>query len=166
MFFSTMETQYEEFCERLETMTNSMAAARVSLHSLQQKSQKFDMSNGISLLSLKHQVFISYLRSLVLVSSRRLLGHSLLERSPPKLPFSAQNRDRRGSRAGDLVDAMIEGRIVLEKIDALESKMRYQIEKLIRLADEPAQGTDVIEGDNFINNISTILTSLFRSACI
>ncbi len=150
MFLSTMEAQYEEFCEVLETMTNGLAAARASLHSLQQKFQNVDMSDGISLLSLKHQVFISYLRSLVLVSSRRLLGDSLLERSPPKLPFSDQNRDRRGSQAGDLVDAMIEGRIVLEKIDALDSKMRYQIEKLVRLADEPAQGTDATEGNKFI----------------
>lgn len=32
---------------------------------------------------------------------------------------------------------MIEGRVVLEKTRALEGKLKYQIEKLVRLAREP-----------------------------
>jgi U3 small nucleolar ribonucleoprotein protein LCP5 len=42
---------------------------------------------------------------------------------------------------------MVESRIVLEKVKALESKMRYQIEKLVRLAKEsPANAEDVMNG--------------------
>ena len=42
---------------------------------------------------------------------------------------------------------MIENRVVFEKVKALESKMRYQIEKLVRLAEEPVEaGKDVVNG--------------------
>jgi U3 small nucleolar ribonucleoprotein protein LCP5 len=40
---------------------------------------------------------------------------------------------------------MIEGRVVLEKIKVLESRMRYQIEKLVRVAEEVPSGKDVAE---------------------
>src|SRR6266545_813823 len=142
-----MDAQYEEFRELLDSMSNGMEPARASLQSFKQKQQNLDMTNGISLLSLKHQVFMSYLRSLVLIFARRLFGDSLTERSPPSLPFSSRDRGRRGNGAGDLVDSLIEGRLVLEKIEALDNKMRYQIEKLVRMANEPAQKADALEGE-------------------
>jgi len=108
------------------------------------------MANGISLLSLKNHVLISYLRSLVLVSSRRVLGDSLAERSAPSNLFSAKDREPRGNNGGDMVDSMVEGRVVLERIDALESKMRYQIEKLVRLAEEPVKLNGTIDGEQII----------------
>lgn len=82
----------------------------------------------------------------MLVAARRVVGDSLSERTPPSQPFGHKERDARGSHAGDLVDSMIENRIVLEKVEVLESKMRYQIEKLVRIADEPAQTKTVTEG--------------------
>lgn len=89
------------------------------------------------------------MQSLVLVHSHRLLGHSLTTRSPPLEPFTSPERGRRGADAGDLVDSMVEGRIVLEKIKLLESKMRYQIEKLVQLAaDNPSD-------DKVFNGVST-----------
>lgn len=105
-----------------------------------------DTKDGISLLSLKHHLLISYLQSLLLVSSRRALGHSLDIRSLPSRPFSTPDRDARGREAGDLVDSMVEGRVVLEKIKALEGRMRYQIEKLVRVADEPERRQNFIDG--------------------
>jgi len=101
-----------------------------------------DVSNGISLLSLKHHILLSYLQSLVLVAARRTLGDSLTARTVPPQSFSSIDRGVRGNNSGDLIDTIIEHRIVLEKIELLESKMRYQIEKLVRIADEPAQKTD------------------------
>ncbi|KAF9532291.1 hypothetical protein CPB83DRAFT_867622 [Crepidotus variabilis] len=126
-------------------MTGSLSAARTALQSVKQKQQNIEMTDGISLLSLKHHILISYLRSLVLVSSRRLLGDSLIERSPPSQPFSAVERGRRGIGAGDIVDTLLEDRVILEKIDVLDSKMRYQIEKLVRIAEEPATSNDATE---------------------
>jgi U3 small nucleolar ribonucleoprotein protein LCP5 len=100
--------------------------------------QTLNMKSGISLLSLKHHLLLSYLRSLILVSSGRALGNDLNGRSTPTQPFSTKDRDARGSQMGDLVDSMIENRTVLEKIDVLEAKMRYQIDKLVRIAEEPS----------------------------
>jgi U3 small nucleolar ribonucleoprotein protein LCP5 len=42
---------------------------------------------------------------------------------------------------------MIEGRIVLEKTRALEGKLRYQIEKLVRLAREPEKAQVAANGE-------------------
>ena len=71
-----------------------------------------------------------------------------MHRQQPSLPFSDANRDQRGSSAGDLVDSMVEGRIVLEKVDALESRMRYQIEKLLKTA-EQAEDADLVTNGKF-----------------
>ena len=104
-----------------------------------------NLEDGISLLSLKHHLLLSYMQSLVLLHSHRVLGHSLTARSPPSESFNSSERSERGADAGDQVDSMIESRIVFEKIKLLESKMRYQIEKLVqRAAEEPAE-------DNFVN---------------
>lgn len=113
-------------------------------------STDLDTKEGISLLSLKHHVLLSYMQSLLLLSSRRALGHSLAERSRPTQPFASADRER-GSGAGDLVDSMIEGRVVLEKIKALESRMRYQIEKLVRVAEDTsdANANAVVDGQYF-----------------
>ncbi|KAG1849146.1 hypothetical protein DFJ58DRAFT_704798 [Suillus subalutaceus] len=135
-------------CGILDEMTSSMASVRESMQSLKQKlktADDMDMKDGISLLSLKHHLLLSYLQSLVLLSARRATGDSLTERTSASSPFSTVDREARGSGAGDLVDSMIEGRVVLEKIKVLESRMRYQIEKLVRVAEEVPSGKDVVE---------------------
>jgi len=129
----------EEFCDVMDEMTRSLSSVRELIKSLREKqsnSSDLDFSDGISLLSLKHHVLLSYIQSLVIINSRRALGHSLSDRTPPSLPYSSSERDTRGSAPGDLVDSMIEGRIVLEKVRVLEGRMRYQIEKLVRAAEE------------------------------
>lgn len=117
------------------------------------------MKSGISLLSLKHHILLSYLRSLVLVSSGRALGNDLNGRSAPTQLFSSKDRDARGSQMGDLVDSMIENRAVLEKINVLEGKMRYQIDKLIRTAEEPS--TNLTDGKTLSELIAHIFTVIF-----
>ena len=42
---------------------------------------------------------------------------------------------------------MIEGRVVLEKIKVLESRIRYQIEKLVRIADDASK--NVADGKSY-----------------
>jgi len=117
-----------------------------ALNAYRDSPQSLDFADGISLLSLKHNVLISYLRSLALLSARRALGHSLQERKQPSLPFSDPSRDERGSGSGDLVDSMVEGRVVLEKVEALETRMRYQIEKLLKTAEQPDDTAAVTNG--------------------
>lgn len=91
-----------------------------------------------------------------------MLGDSLSERTPPAQPFGARDREARGSNPGDLVDAMIEDRIALEKVEVLEGKMRYQIEKLVRIADEPAKASAVADGKSSCFFFWTLLTDLLR----
>lgn len=153
------DDEVQDHCGTLDEMKESMASVREVIKSLQAKYVRntiqtyptfillccrveepdFDLTNGISLLSVKSQLMVSYLQSLVLVSTRRAIGDSLTERTPPAEPFSSASRSARGPGAGDRVDSMIEGRVTLEKIKALEGKMRYQIEKLVRVAEESAE---------------------------
>jgi len=80
------------------------------------------------------------------MTAHRLLGHSLKSRTGPAASFVAAERTARGVEAGGLLDTIIEDRLVLEKVKQLESKMRYQIEKLVRLAEEEATEEDVVNG--------------------
>ncbi|KAI6007841.1 hypothetical protein EDC04DRAFT_2871657 [Pisolithus marmoratus] len=119
-----------------------MASVRELIQSLRDKqasSDATDTTDGISLLSWKHHLMLSYMQSLVLLCARRAIGDSMEDRTPPSDPFSTTDRDSRGSGIGDLIDSMIEGRVVLEKIRVMESRMRYQIEKLVRIADESSK---------------------------
>ncbi|KAF8520157.1 hypothetical protein BU17DRAFT_75716 [Hysterangium stoloniferum] len=99
-------------------------------------SSALDTKDGISLLSLKHHMLLSYMQSLTLLSAHRILGHSLSARTQPPEPFTHPNRGERGNGAGDVVDTLLEDKAVLEKVKQLENKMRYQIEKLVKIAEE------------------------------
>jgi U3 small nucleolar ribonucleoprotein protein LCP5 len=169
-----IDANQQKFCDVAEEMTKSMASVRELIQALREKyglsalltiisrlivdltthrrrkekTSDFDFDNGISLISLKHHLLLSYMQSLVLLHSHRVLGHSLTIRSPPSEPFNSSGRDKRGADAGDLVDSMIESRLVLEKIKLLESKMRYQIEKLVQLAAEEPADDNVVNGQS------------------
>ncbi|KZP32514.1 hypothetical protein FIBSPDRAFT_907218 [Athelia psychrophila] len=128
-----------EFCDVVGTITQSLSSVREVVKSLRDKQKnttELDTKDGISLLSLKHHLILSYLQSLTLLAPHRVLGHAVDDRTPPAQSFGAADREARGSGAGDLVDSMVEGRVVLEKIKVLEGRMRYQIEKLVRVAEE------------------------------
>lgn len=105
-----------------------------------------DTKEGISLMSLKHNLLLLYLKSLSLISARRAFGHHLSVRSPPLPAISTLDRGARGSGAGDLIDGMIEYRVILEKAKTLEARMRYQIDKLVQLAQEPDKRENITEG--------------------
>ena len=91
-------------------------------------------------------MMLSYLQSLTLLTARRAIGHSLAERSTPQEPFSTKSRSARGTGAGDRVDATVEARVVLEKVKVLEGRMKYQIDKLIRTADESVSDKNIMNG--------------------
>ncbi|KAF8590467.1 hypothetical protein K439DRAFT_1644629 [Ramaria rubella] len=123
-------------------MTKSISSVREVIRGLLNNSD-LETKDGISLLSLKHHLLLSYIQSLTLMTAHRVLGHSLALRTPPPQSFTVPDRAARGTATGDLVDTLVENRIVLEKVKQLESKMRYQIEKLARLAEESAIRSEV-----------------------
>ncbi|KAF8710511.1 Sas10/Utp3/C1D family, partial [Rhizoctonia solani] len=141
------DADIQAFCDLANEMTRSVSSARQLVQSLLAKQDsELDTHAGISLLSLKNHVMLSYIHSLALLSSHRVLGHSLLDRAPPSQPFGALDRPARGSNAGDLVDTIVEDRVILEKTKTLETRMKYQIDKLVCLAqDSPQDGGDIID---------------------
>lgn len=108
---------------------------------------EFDTRDGISLLSLKHHIMLSYLQAATLLIAHRGLGHSLADRSRPNTPFASSSRHIRGNQAGDLVDHMVEDRLTLEKVKVLEGRMKYQIEKLVRVSTEKQTAQNTISGE-------------------
>lgn len=80
---------------------------------------------GISLLSLKNQLLLSYIHHLVAIFSLKLTSTSLTS-----------------AEGTDVVNSLVKLRVVLEKISPLEGKLKYQIEKLVRKADQAAEGAD------------------------
>ncbi|KAF9521072.1 hypothetical protein BS47DRAFT_1335153 [Hydnum rufescens UP504] len=135
----TSDGAVEAFVTVADEITASFSSVRQLIQSTLKKARDtsdLDVKDGISLLSLKNDVLLSYLQSLVLLSSHRILGHSLLERSAPLASFSSATREPRGADAGDLVDSAVESRAILEKTKALEARMRYQIQKLVRVAED------------------------------
>ncbi|KAG8990013.1 hypothetical protein FRB90_001971 [Tulasnella sp. 427] len=141
----------DEFVQVVNAMTASVMSAHAVLRTLLEKHREdpeaSSVKDGISLLSMKNYTLMSYLQSLALLTSHRALGHSLLDRTPPSEPFASSSRKARGSDAGDLVDSLVESRAILEKAKNLEVKMKYQIDKLVRMGkDAPENGgnADVI----------------------
>jgi len=120
-----------------------------------------DVKNGISLLSRRNDTLLSYLESLVLMSAHRVLGHSLLSRDPPTSGFDDPERCARGVEGGDLVDSAIEARAVLEKTKALELRLKYQIQKLVRLAEDANVANQDVTQDPlaFRPNMQNFVTS-------
>jgi len=122
---------------------------------------EFDVKDGISLLSQRNDTLLSYLESLVLMSAHRVLGHSLLSRDSPASGFDDPERRARGPEAGDLVDSAIEARAVLEKTKALELRLKYQIQKLVRLAEDVNVASQDVTQDPlaFRPNIQNLVVS-------
>lgn len=122
----------------------------IHVHRKESSPNEFDTRDGISLLSLKHHLMLSYLQAATLLVAHRGLGHSLNDRSPPSVAFASSSRPARGDHAGDVVDHMVEDRLVLEKVKVLEGRMKYQIEKLIRIATEKQTNQNSISGEKQI----------------
>jgi U3 small nucleolar ribonucleoprotein protein LCP5 len=87
---------------------------------------------------------LAYIQSLALLIAQRTAGRSVLTHTPPSQPFASTSRDLRGHNAGDLVDTMVEHRLVIEKVKTLETRVKYQIDKLVRVADQAANSTTAV----------------------
>lgn len=155
---SYREHDFRHYCHKRVYQENFFSVSRLDLPLCFRVQFKvgsrldIDTKDGISLLSLKHHLMLSYLQSLTLTSAHRVLGHNISDRSSStRQPFNKVERAPRGSQPGDLIDSMIENRVVLEKVSALENKMRYQVEKLVRLAEEtPEEAQKSVVNGNYI----------------
>lgn len=77
--------------------------------------------NGISLLSLKNSLLLSYMHNMTLLALCKLEGRSL-------------EKDEQVRKV--LVERLIRERVILEKIKPLEARLKYQVDKLVKKAED------------------------------
>ncbi|GAA5829057.1 hypothetical protein JCM11251_004110 [Rhodosporidiobolus azoricus] len=119
-------------------MKTGVAAVRQSADGWKDRlasTNELSYPSGISLLSLKNHLLLSYLHHLVALFSIKLSSRSLASTEGP----------------ADVVQQLVKLRVVLEKVAPLEQKLKYQVEKLVRKADqfdeEGAQGEEDVLND-------------------
>ncbi|KAL4234732.1 hypothetical protein ACF0H5_006374 [Mactra antiquata] len=78
------------------------------------KNGDFDTSKGISFLEVKYQLLLSYLTNLTYVMLKKSSGKAIL--------------------GDEAVDRLVEIRTVLEKIRPIDQKLKYQVDKVVRIA--------------------------------
>ncbi|KAJ1919881.1 hypothetical protein H4219_001661 [Mycoemilia scoparia] len=115
-----------QLSKHLGNMQKQAKQVRDVLEKLDQKvvNRELPTAQGISLLEVKFQTLLEYISDLSFISLLKLNGKPI-ENHP-------------------VVKRLIENRVVLEKIKPLEQRLRYQIDKLLRLAsldDEPKAET-------------------------
>ena len=117
---------------------NSIAESSSSVHSLLQPSSMPgslpSYSNGVSLLSLKNSILLTYIHDLTLLSLCKLQGRSLESDSLDVQAGVPSNSIRKV-----LVEDLVRNRVILEKIKPMEVKLRYQIDKLVKKANDVEQ---------------------------
>ena len=91
--------------------------------------KELNYPQGISLLSLKNHLLLSYLHALLHTFSLKLTATSL-----------------QAKEGQDLVNYLVKLRVILEKVAPLETKLNYQIQKLIVKADQTGTIEDVLNG--------------------
>lgn len=125
--------------EQLTTLVESLTSALDCLPS----SSKLLPEEGISLLSTKNELLISYLQNLILLVILKIRGIAAL----PNESSSAQTFEEADSLDESIVEKLITLRIYLEKgIRPLESRLKYQLDKLLAVASEPASGFEINHG--------------------
>ncbi|OCT47215.1 hypothetical protein CLCR_02494 [Cladophialophora carrionii] len=109
----------------LATLTTALESAASAFPDTEQ--QFLPPSEGISLLDIKNDLLLSYLQNLVFLVVLRLRnGYS----------------EDSGDITSDVVKKLVELRIYLERgVRPLESKLKYQIDKVVRAAEEADRRT-------------------------
>ncbi|OCF59790.1 U3 small nucleolar ribonucleoprotein LCP5 [Kwoniella mangroviensis CBS 10435] len=136
-----------------------------------------DFTNGLSLLLLRPQMLLSSLQNLIILLSLRLIDPSLPFPTSDEIqstislstPFTAPRSHKDiakgsvGSMMSELSGELMLGQEVMDKVRGMESKLEYQIKKLIGLAEssEKKVTQDDVEEDplSFRPNPSAIVSS-------
>ncbi|WVN85970.1 uncharacterized protein L203_101128 [Cryptococcus depauperatus CBS 7841] len=165
----------EDVLKLFETVQTAIDATISSSHSLLNKVEKHDptlsFDNGLSLLNLRPHILLSSLHHLVILLALRLTG--FCPATNPSLssslttPFA--NPRSRPQITQDIALTEIAGELimnqeVMEKVRGLESKLEYQIKKLVGLAEaEEKRGKEIVENAeedplSFRPNLSAIVS--------
>lgn len=133
----------------------------------------FDFANGLSLLLIRPHLLLASIHQLVIMLGLRLASGSSGSQEdededlPSIRPFSADRTERPSlaDRSGEYAEASLKTELtvireVMEKTKGLESKVSYQVKKLVTLANEaglretqkPAEGEEDndVEGESLV----------------
>ncbi|WWC85692.1 uncharacterized protein L201_000558 [Kwoniella dendrophila CBS 6074] len=123
------------------------SSSKPLLAKVKNNDDSLDFSSGLSLLLLRPQLLLSSLQNLIISLSLRLIDPSLPFPTPDELqstislstPFNASrsHTDIKGTQGllAELGGELVLGQEVMDKIRGMETKLEYQIKKLIGLAE-------------------------------
>jgi U3 small nucleolar ribonucleoprotein protein LCP5 len=113
-------------------LLGSLQQALVSASQSTEKiSAPFPPKDGISLLDVKNELFLSYLQNLVFLIILKLRHHK------------GDSEKEEEALDDDVVKKLVELQVYLEKgVRPLESKLKYQIDKVLRAADDAKRFED------------------------
>jgi len=128
--------QLEEFQNLIEEVHSKSAEAKAILDSLNKKvgNADFETKDGLSFLELKNHVMLDYMANLTYVMLRKCSGKSI-----------------NGEKA---IERICEDRTVLEKMKPTEKKLRYQIDKALKIAESGQMSSN--DPLNFRPNLSAL----------
>ncbi|XP_064598912.1 neuroguidin-A-like [Liolophura sinensis] len=120
---STMEKEVSTSIKLFNQITDVSLSVTQHVQNLIQKVKNGDISTskGISLLEGKYQMLLSYLTNLSLLMLRKSSGESIQD--------------------DPVIMRLVEIRTVLEKIRPIDQKLKYQIDKLLKMVSTGAAGT-------------------------
>jgi len=128
--------QLEEFQNLIEDVHSKSAEAKAIIDSLNKKvgNADFETKDGLSFLELKNHVMLDYMANLTYVMLRKCSGKSI-----------------NGEKA---IERICEDRTVLEKMKPTEKKLRYQIDKALKIAESGQMSSN--DPLNFRPNLSAL----------
>lgn len=154
-----LHTAIEATSSTLEPLLKQYVAFRtIYMHTICRHKEKYslivrlrngdgnlEMADGISLLLLRPQLLMSSLHQLIVLTAMRLSGVDVdtVEPTYPSLDVDGAEKDRQEIADNDEAVKELCGELALDneifdKIRGLESKLEYQIKKLVGLADASA----------------------------
>lgn len=128
--------QVQEFNQLLDDVQSRSSEARFVIKSTVEKVDEdgFETNSGLSFLEMKNHVMLDYLANLTYVMLRKCSGKSI-----------------NGEKA---IERICEDRTVLEKMKPIEKKLRYQIDKALKVAESGQLSSD--DPLNFRPNIGAL----------
>lgn len=108
------EQDLPELLDLMKDFKVQLSSVMSSVDDLQVYAREIDMTNGIDFLDAKNTIFLEYIINIVLVILLKLDGVSIKEHPA--------------------IERLVEIRTLLEKMRPMEQKLKYQIDKLVKLA--------------------------------
>lgn len=120
----------------LTTLTTSIESATQALP----EDGIIPPKEGISLLDVKNELLLSYVQNLVFLILLKLRARS-------KTGNTTEADDESSGLQGEVTKKLVELRVYLEKgVRPLENRLKYQIDKIIRAADDAARKSSQTNG--------------------